>query len=233
MLEAKYVYGLVVIDNKNAAIGLLKGKRIEIEKVMDSIVPGKYRAGGQSAARFERVRENLAKDWYKRIAEEMKNCFGGIENMKGILVGGPGPTKEVFMNGGFLSNELREKVISVQDVGYTNEFGLQELVDRSQEILKSEDVMTEKKMVGDFLSKLSKDPGMVTYGKVEVEKAIKSGAVEMLLVSEERGEVEIESMGELGKKFGTEMMVVSTETKEGKQLAQLGGFAAFLRFKVN
>jgi peptide chain release factor subunit 1 len=233
MLEAKYVYGLLVIDNKNAAIGLLKGKRIEIEKVMDSIVPGKYRAGGQSAARFERVRDNLAKDWYKRVAEEVKNCFGGIENLKGILIGGPGPTKEVFVNGGFLTNELRKKIIGVQDIGYTNEFGLQEVVERSQELLKSEEVMEEKKMVGEFLQRLSRSPDTVTYGEREVEKAIKMGAVEKVMISEEREEEEIDKFTALGKEFGAETMIISTETKEGEQLAQLGGFAAFLRFKVN
>jgi peptide chain release factor subunit 1 len=233
MLEARYVYGLIVIDNKNAAIGFLKGKRIEVKKTMDSIVPGKYRAGGQSAARFERVRDNLAKDWYKKVAEEVKYCFSEIENLRGILIGGPGPTKEVFINGGFLNNDLRKKVIGVQDVGYTNEFGLQELVERSQELLKSEEVMEEKMMVGEFLGRLSKSPDTVTYGEKEVEKAIKMGAVEKLMVSEKRSEEEVDKFTKLGEEFGAETIIVSTETKEGEQLAQLGGFAAFLRFKVD
>ncbi len=233
MLEAKYVFGLLVIDNKSASIGVLKGKRIETVKVMDSIVPGKYRAGGQSAARFERVRENLAKDWYKKVATKMKICMDGIDNLKGILVGGPGPTKETFLNGEFLDNKLRKSVIAVQDIGYTNEFGLQELVERSQEVLKSEEVMEEKLLVEEFLQKLSKEPEVVAYGEENVKKMVEMGAVETLLVSEIVGGKTVDRFGEMAKDYGSKMVVVSTETKEGEQLAQLGGFAAFLRFKVN
>ena len=52
---------------------------------MGSIVPGKFRAGGQSAARFARARRELVKDWYKKVAEEMRRSFMRLENLKGIL----------------------------------------------------------------------------------------------------------------------------------------------------
>jgi len=233
MLEAKNVYGLLVIDHKDATIGLLKGKSIRVLKSMDSIVPGKYRAGGQSAQRFERVRENLTRDWYRIVATQMRGFMEKVENLKGIIVGGPGPAKENFLDGGFLPNELRNKVIAVQDIGYTNESGLQELVERSQDVLKSEEVMEEKILVSQFLGKLSMDPDSVAYGKDEVKHAIEVGGAERLLISESVGDEEIEKFSELAGRFGTTVIVVSRETKEGEQLAQLGGFAAFLRFRID
>jgi len=39
---------------------------------MTSGVPSKIRAGGQSSQRFHRITEGLTKEFYKRIAEEMK-----------------------------------------------------------------------------------------------------------------------------------------------------------------
>ena len=47
MLEIKELYGLVVIERKEATIGLLVGKKIKMLKHIDSFVPGKVRAGGQ------------------------------------------------------------------------------------------------------------------------------------------------------------------------------------------
>ena len=75
MLEVDEVYGLLVMDRKEATIGLLEGKRIEVLQKMTSGVPSKVRAGGQSSQRFHRITEGLTKDFYKRIADEMKNVF--------------------------------------------------------------------------------------------------------------------------------------------------------------
>ena len=47
MLEEKEVYGLFVIERKEATLGLLVGKKIKILQHLDSGVPGKTRAGGQ------------------------------------------------------------------------------------------------------------------------------------------------------------------------------------------
>src|SRR5438093_5803068 len=54
MLAEKDVYGLLVIDWSEATLGLLRGKRIEVIKNLQSQVPSKHRMGGQSARRFER-----------------------------------------------------------------------------------------------------------------------------------------------------------------------------------
>ena len=47
MLEVTEVFGLLVMDRKEATIGLLEGKRIEVLQKMTSGIPSKVRAGGQ------------------------------------------------------------------------------------------------------------------------------------------------------------------------------------------
>ena len=71
----KTVYGLVVFDSRDATIALLKGKAIQVLKTTHSEVPGKMRAGGQSAVRFARNRELAQKAHFKKIAEYMKEEF--------------------------------------------------------------------------------------------------------------------------------------------------------------
>ncbi|NOZ81782.1 MAG: peptide chain release factor 1, partial [Candidatus Micrarchaeota archaeon] len=87
-LKEKDVYGLLVLDTKEATVGLLSGKRIKVLKHMTSLVPGKFRKGGQSAQRFQRVREGLINDWFKEVASVAKSCFP--DDIKGIILGGPG-----------------------------------------------------------------------------------------------------------------------------------------------
>jgi len=231
MLETKEVYGLVVVDRRDANIAFLKGKTIIPLLKTHSHVPGKQRAGGQSAARFSRLREGAIKDHFKKVAEYIKEQFLGNKNLKGIIVGGPGPSKNDFVDGGYITTELKNKIITVKDIGYTGEFGLQELVDKSQDVLAKEDIAEEKKILGKFFELLSKKPGMAAYGEKDCMEKLKAGAVETLLISESFDDKKIEKFEEEAKEVSSKLKIISTETREGFQLKEMGGIAAILRYE--
>lgn len=183
MLEVKDVYGLLIIERNEATIGLLKGKTIEAVDFMTSGVQGKTRAGGQSAVRFERLREAADHEFRKRIGEHANRIFLDQPNLVGIIVGGPGYTKNKFVEGDFLYHELRKKVIAILDTSYNGEYGLRELVDRAKDILQNLELTQERELVQRFLKELVSD-GPVTYGEKEVRYALQIGAAETVLLSE-------------------------------------------------
>ena len=232
-IESKEVYGLIVIDNREANLGLLKGMAITEITKMDSMVPGKIKAGGQSQARFSRLREEAAHNFYKKAGEAANKEFLPMKELKGIIVGGPGPTKEIFLDGNYLNTQLKNKVIGIKDLSYTGEFGLNELVDKSHDILEKQEVTKEKQLVQKFFDMLNKEPEKTAYGKKEVEKAISMGAVDMLLISEDLEDSEIEDLQEKAEAIGAKIEIISIETREGAQLRDLGGIAAMLRFQVS
>ncbi|MFH1473869.1 MAG: peptide chain release factor aRF-1 [Candidatus Aenigmatarchaeota archaeon] len=229
MIEEKEVYGLIVLDNKEAAIGLLKGKKIEMLKEISSIVPGKFRKGGQSAQRFQRVREGLINDWYKKIARIAREYFDKTKNIKGIIIGGPGPAKNDFFDGDYLLTDIKKKVLGIKNTGYTDEQGLEEMVQRSQDILAEAAVAKEKALLKKFFEELRKNNGLSIYGKEKIMKILEMGAVEIILISEG---LDFEEITEKAKEFGTVVEIMSKETREGEQLFELGGMAAILRWKV-
>ncbi len=185
-----------------------------------------------SAQRFARIREGAAKRHYKKVADYVKNEFLKNKNLKGIIVGGPGPTKEDFVEGGYLTGDLKKKVIAVKDLSYTGDFGLQELVDKSQDVLAKEEIAFEKKLMGNFFEILSKNPGKVSYGEKEVMKNLKLGAVDILLLSEVLEDEKVEEFENESEKVGTNVEIISTETREGAQLKDIGKIAAILRYEV-
>jgi len=63
IVESRDKYGLLVIERKEATIGLLDGKNIVTLRKHTSGVPGKIKAGGSSAARFSRVIETRKQDY--------------------------------------------------------------------------------------------------------------------------------------------------------------------------
>ncbi len=185
-----------------------------------------------SAARFERLREGAKKDHFKKVAEYMKSHFLGNKNLKGIIVGGPGPTKYDFIDSGHITTEVKNKIIAIKDLSYTSDFGLKELVEKSEDILAKEEIIAEKKIVGRFFELLSTKPGMVSYGVDEVMKNLKLGVVDTLLLSEKLDDKKIEEFESETKKVGTDVKIISTETSEGVQLKNMGKAAAILRYEV-
>jgi peptide chain release factor subunit 1 len=233
MLDAKEVYGLIVLDRRDADIAILKGKTIIPLLKTHSEVPGKMKAGGQSAARFARNRELAAKEHFKKVAEYVKEQFLKMEGLKGILVGGPGPTKYDFVEGGFITNEVAKKIIAIKDLSYTEDFGLEELVEKCDDVLASEEIAKEKKLMGRFFDNLAKNPNMAAYGEVDVMNKLKMGAADIVLLSDELDDSKIDDFEIEAKKMGTTIELISTETREGVQLRELGKVAAILRYEVH
>ena len=64
-----------------------------------------------SQQRYERVRNGLINDFYKTIGETAKAVFS--EDIKGIILGGPGPSKNDFFDGVQCSlfKKLRKKLL--------------------------------------------------------------------------------------------------------------------------
>ncbi len=231
-LSVTEIYGLVVMDRKEATIGVLEGKRIAVIQKMTSGIPSKVRAGGQSSQRFHRITEGLTKEFYKRIAEEVKDAFFQNPKLKGILVGGPIPTKDEFLDGEYLTTQLQEKVIGRVDIGDTDESGLKELVEKSQDILANQEIIREKKLLEKFFQTLGENKDLVEYKEEGIRKALQYGAVDMLLLTKDYDKEKAKELRSLAENIGAKIEIISTETEEGEQFKNLSGVGALLRFKI-
>jgi peptide chain release factor subunit 1 len=185
MLLDKKSYGLITMDRSEATLGLLTGSKIIVIKNFDSMVPRKHRQGGQSAQRFERLIELAAHEFFKKISDSATEAFLDKPDLMGILIGGPGATKDYFIKEDYLHHELRKKVVDTFDTGYTDEYGLKELVENAKSAITDMDLMREKTLIQKLLSEIRKmDGGLSAYGEEEVRDAAEKGAVEILLLSE-------------------------------------------------
>ena len=184
-LKEKETYGIIVLDSAHASFATVRGKHLEIVKQITSGIPGKFRAGGQSAKRFVRQRQAKMQEFFKRVGEHANEIFLPIENLKSILLGGPGPTKEDFDKGNYLHYTLKEKIVAIIDTAYTDEHGVEEVVEGSQDILQRIRYVEEKKIMQKFLREIGQDTGLATYGDAEVRKHLNNGIVATLLLSED------------------------------------------------
>ena len=107
-------------------------------------------------------------EFYKKVGDRASDIFLAekdfFERFKGVLIGGPTPTKEEFEAGAYLHHELQKRIIGLFDVAYTNETGLAELVENAADALKDLDIIKEKNVMNRFLrnwSRMTVRPPMV------------------------------------------------------------------------
>ncbi|HYB06585.1 MAG TPA: peptide chain release factor aRF-1 [Nitrososphaerales archaeon] len=219
MLREEKVYGILSIDSSEAGLGILSGDRLEVVDVMTSGISGKTRKGGQSARRYERGREMEMTYYFNRVAEHVTRVFMDSNKVTGVIVGGPGPTKDEFLKGGYLHYELQKKVIAVLDLGYSGREGVRELVEKAGDILKDVRLVEEKRLVQKFLFEVNKQGGLAVYGLPRVIEALQKASADIVLVSDDLDMVRLDARC---KKCGTVKMETIQAVKKIQVRQEMG-----------
>ncbi len=184
MATERDAFGVIVIDSTEAVVATVRGQRMDILQEFTSGIPGKHRAGGQSARRFERIREQAMNDYFRRIGAHALELLGKVSGLKGLIIGGPGPTKHDFVEGDYLNYMLKEKILATVDTSYVGEQGVEEIISKSQDVLKGVRYLEEKRLVQKFLYEIGHETGLGVYGETQVRRFLNAGIVDLLLVSE-------------------------------------------------
>jgi len=184
MLKDDNLIGFLAIDAKDAGWGLLHGDKIEVLSQTGSGVAGKHRQGGQSAKRFQKLREMELTYYFNRVADVTREFFIDIYKIKGLVISGPGPTKEDFINGNYLEYRLQNMIINTIDASYAGAEGVREAFAKSEDVLGNFRMVEEKKMVEDLFREINTNTGKGSYGLQEVIKYLKNNVVKMTLITD-------------------------------------------------
>ncbi len=204
-MEAKELYVLLVMDGRDATIAVLRGTNVTVEQKIRSFAHAKVRKGGQSAARYERAISESINDYYKSVGDAVNVVFEkyGFAKILGLVVGGPGPTKDNFAKAKVLNYQV--KVLGVFDTGYTDEsMGVNELLERSKELLKEQAAVQERRVMERFLSEVARN-GLATSKYDNVKNALLNNNVSRLILSDE---IELTSVTYRCGTCGTEFTAV-------------------------
>jgi len=178
-LDIKDSYGIVVMDGRGCTLAELRGTNTRILSHIRSMAHSKMSKGGQSANRIARIIEESIEYYYKHIGEHMDRYF--VNNVKGVIVGGPGPAKEDFVKMSPFNYQI--KIMGVVDTGYTDEYGVREVMAKSADILSEQESIKERIIIERFIKEIVAG-GLATYGEKEVRAALESKQAKQLLVSE-------------------------------------------------
>ena len=185
MLKDDNMIGILAIDAKDAGWGLLHGDKIEVLKETGSGVAGKHRQGGQSAKRFKKLRVMELQYYFNRVAHITREYFIDIYPIKGLIISGPGPTKEDFIRNNYLEYRLQDMIISTIDASYSGSEGIREAFSKSSEILSNFRMVEEKKIIEKLFQHINSNTGLGSYGLKEVIEMLKNNIAEMVIITDD------------------------------------------------
>ncbi|TLX67564.1 MAG: peptide chain release factor 1 [Thaumarchaeota archaeon] len=223
MLRDEKVIGLLAIDSQEAGLGILTGDRWEVIDTLTSGVAGKHRQGGQSARRFERLRENELNEYFHRIADHAQKVFIDEYKINGLILGGPGPTKENFLKEEYLDYRLQNNVVATIDSSYSGSEGVREILEKVNEqgIITEYRLLEEKKLIKKFMSQVYSNEGLAVYGLNDVLKFLRSGIIDTLIVTDEISYVQLEvkcnKCGDVEEKFVERSKLINLKQDEASK----------------
>jgi len=165
-------------------------------------------------------------DYHREILAYLQN-----KEAQAIVLAGPGFERENLLK--FIKSQdpgLARKIV-LEHTHSTGRAGVTELVKSSaNRILRGTRIARETEQVENLLQEINRE-GLATYGLKEVSQAVKLGAVETLLVSEEKLR-ELEGLMNEAEKRRGRVAIISSDHEAGERFLLLGGIGAILRYSV-
>ncbi len=106
-------YGLLLLNSQEARLFTIRSRLLE-EKSQSSIdLMNKHKKGGWSQMRYSRLRKGAIKSFLAEVVEDLIR-LEGLQNMRGLVIAGPGEAKIELME--MLSPQIKERVMGLLDV---------------------------------------------------------------------------------------------------------------------
>jgi peptide chain release factor subunit 1 len=219
--------GVVVIENGESAISIVKGAEIKIVETIKRYIPKKHRQGGQSSERFARLRKEAIHDFYKKVGNSIDNIFIS-PNIQVILIGGIGIAKHNFIAKKYVDKAIKKKVHNIVNVSYNGVQGVKECLKKSQDTIREFKYAKENAIYESFFKYIVNGNQKSVYGRVETLYHLSLGTLSHILISDETS---IHDIREFCDRFNTELVVIKKNTENGFALFHtFGGFAGIKRF---
>lgn len=175
----------------------------------------------------KQYRSSKKEEFFEKVLTALREFYREGE----LLIIGPGFTKEEFFE--WVKEKEPEilKRAHVYRASHGGTAGVNEAMKRiGADILEKSRMAIEAREVEKLFVEISKN-GAFAYGKKDVERFLKQGAVEKLLIlSRFMRTGEGERYLKMAEEGSAEVIVISELGEPGKRLASIGGIAAILRF---
>lgn len=251
MLQNSLPYGFVIIDGGGFIIAVVQGKEQRVLAKTSVQLPRKHNKGGQSAARFGRLRLAALKHYKKSVVETMNRVFINPSTaqpiIERIIVAGSAEMKFDITGHSILDSRLVPLFLAPLTIEYGGNRGLDTAVAGSAQLIGDYELSREREVLQEFYDLLHTAPDKLVFGARNVICGLRDGILERVIINQDDmrtlGEADIGGVGEAaeamidwvldGDHGAVQIDVVSPATAEGTQFVMgFDGIAGVLRYGV-
>ncbi|MEX0568886.1 MAG: mRNA surveillance protein pelota [Candidatus Njordarchaeota archaeon] len=224
---------IIAVERDEATVGLLLGTGLKIIQTIYQTVSYKDSTNAKT----------LKHMFFKQITDVIREILNQYRNIDGIIVGGPGLTKNELSD--YIKNTIEgsEKIRIILDQASSGTVaGIYELMRRGVALKISKDIQIAKDMqyYEEFLMHLGKNDGLIAYGLDDVYTATMWGATKVIMVnidlvntideSIRNRVIEIIKTSQPQKCY---IRIISRTHPLFEKIKNFGGIIALLKFKIH
>ncbi|MCD6367634.1 MAG: hypothetical protein J7L45_00955 [Candidatus Aenigmarchaeota archaeon] len=113
LLKRNYTLAVILLRLGEYSLGVFDGDDLVVHKTGTQFISAKIRAGGQSAARFSRVREGQINDFFKKVCSQVKEkILPWKDKIDFVFFGGDSKVVKSFINFCEHMKDLESKIMS-------------------------------------------------------------------------------------------------------------------------
>lgn len=208
-------FTLLLVNTNYAKIFSVSMGEVESTKKLSADIMNRHKKGGQSQARFNRLRRGAIHAFLSEVIEALQKLAD-----EKIILAGPGQAKLQLKD--MLPKNLSEKIIETIDIDVDDE---KELLKKSFNIVSENEKYESLEAVQHLKEEILKD-GLAVYGVKETLDAVKNGQVELLIIQKDK---------KLAGWICEQCQVVGTNSKKhcphcGKNISQVDVLEEILEF---
>lgn len=186
LLETHERFGFIITDGKQSLFGTLAGNTRAVLTRFTVELPNKHGRGGQSANRFQNLREEARHNYLRKICETAVSCFidasGERPNVSGLILAGSADFKNELRETPLFDQRLRAVVLATLDVAYGGINGFNQAITLAAPVLSDLEYVREKAEIEAFFEEIATDSGLVAYGLADTMRAFEDGAAAKVIL---------------------------------------------------
>jgi peptide chain release factor subunit 1 len=179
-------YAIVLISGKKVELYLYSENQTKFLKTINESLPNQHKTGGQSAQRFERIRDEKIGWFASKITEVMIQYYvtEGKFKYKGIIIAGPAEMKNFVKEEELFIKFFDKYLLKTITISEITDQSIHQVINMSLDVLSSES--SQKNLFKNFENMMSdpKQIDIIVFGTEQSLTAFESGQLKEILVFE-------------------------------------------------
>jgi len=168
-------FTLLIVNSNYAKFYSVDMGKIEDTKTISEDIINRHKKGGQSQARFNRIRRGAINSFLKEVSEALE-----LMADQRIIIAGPGISKTKLVE--MLSKPIQERIIEIVDIDTSDE---NKMLKNAINIIREKEEETSNKSIENLKAEILKN-GLAVYGITDTLQAVKNGQVELLIIEKDK-----------------------------------------------